>query len=360
MKTAGPSRHGTKMAENTIRLGLLGCGPIAQAAHLPALRKCESVVLTAVCDAADDLLQRVAPHIAAKDLFTDYDAFLQKADIDVVLIATADQYHVPLATKALHAGKHVLVEKPLGTNSQQCAQLAELADSTGLKLQVGNMKRHDAGIAFARRFVREHVGQVLSVSAWYRDAILRPEILDALVCKPALSNASIGPSEDPRADKRRYSLVTHGVHLFDTVAYLAGPPGALTAKTSHMFDQDTWHGLIEFRHGGIGHFELSVKLNWDWSEGYAVYGERGSVEIRTFLPCQNRPSEVRAFDAEAQTWTSPLSTCGDAYKNQLDAFADAVLNDRPTNPDARDGLADVRMLEAVEESVRTGRRIELD
>ena len=100
-----------------------------------------------------------------------------------------------------------------------------------------------------------------------------------------------------------------------------------------------------------------MKVCGDYTEGYVVHGEHGSVEIRTFLPFYYRPSEVRAFEGRTQQWQTPLASDSNPYKNQLEAFARAVLEDRPTNPDAGDGWAAVSLLEAVEESVNCGHRV---
>ena len=346
--------------DNTLRIGLLGCGPIAQFAHLPALAKARRVRLTALCDAAQDLLQTIGRQTGVEQLYTSYDEMLAKAPIDAVLIAAADEFHVPLAVQALRAGKHVLVEKPLGTTAAECLSLVELVQSTGLKLQVGSMKRHDPGIASARRFIEEELGQVLSVSGWYCDTLFRPALQHTLLPPVVQSERRIAPRVDPKSNKRHYSLVTHGAHLLDMLRYLGGPVSAVTARLAERFGQHTWHGLLKFAAGGLGHFELTVKVNADWSEGYRIYGEQGSVEAETFLPFYHRPSRVRLFSARRECWQTPLATHSNAYKNQLEAFAAAVLDDRPTNPDAADGLAVVRLLEAIEKSVDEGRLVEID
>jgi predicted dehydrogenase len=344
----------------TLRIGLLGCGPIAQFAHLPALAKARRIQLVALCDAAEDLLQTIGRQTGVERLYTSYDKMLAEAPIDAVLIAAADAFHVPLATRALQVGKHVLVEKPLGTTAAECESLVDLVQRTGLKLQVGSMKRHDPGIATAQRFIQGELGQVLSVSGWYCDTLFRPDLQDALLPPIVHSKRKVAPRVDPKADTRHYSLVTHGAHLLDNLRYLGGPISAVAVQCAETFGQHTWHGLLEFAAGGLGHFELTVKVNADWSEGYRVYGEHGSVEVETFLPFYHRPSRVRLFSARGACWQTPLGAHSNAYKNQLEAFAAAVLDNQPTNPDAADGLAVVRLLEAIEKSVDEGRRVEID
>lgn len=349
----------TTCEKRPLRMGLLGCGPIAQFAHLPALAKARRVELTAICDAADDLLQAIGQRTGVADLYTDYGTMLAHAPIDAVLIAAADAFHVPLAAQALEAGKHVLVEKPLGVSAAECRRLVELVSRTGLKLQVGSMKRHDPGIAAARRFIERELGGVLSAGGWYCDTLFRPALQESLLPPILASQKKVTPRLNPKADVRHYSLVTHGAHLFDTMQCLCGPVAAVTVRHAERFGQHCWNGLFEFEGGGIGHFELVVKVNADWSEGYRVYGEHGCVEIETFLPFYDRPSRVRLFSSQNRCSETPLGEHSNAYKNQLEAFAAAVLDDLPTSPNAAEGLAAVQTLEAVELAVAEGRRVEI-
>lgn len=347
------------MEQRVLKIGLLGCGTISQFAHLPALMRARGIQLTAICDAGRDLLEAMGARANVRNLFTDYSQFLDQADVEAVLIAVPDEFHFVLARQALEAGKHVLVEKPMGINSQECALLAEIVRRTGLKLQVGCMKRHDPGIVFAQQFIQERVGEVFSASAFYRDSLFRYDVQEAILPRVITSAQAIRPSKDPKtADRRHYSLVTHGAHVFDTLRFLAGNISGVTASLAEKFDQYSWHGLLHYEGGALGHFELSVKVNDDYVESYVVHGEHGSVDIRTFLPFYYRPSEVRAFDARTRQWHTPLGSDSNPYKNQIEAFARSVVENRPVNPDAADGWAAVQLLEAVEASVNCGRRVE--
>jgi predicted dehydrogenase len=217
------------------------------------------------------------------------------------------------------------------------------------------MKRHDPGIAFAHDFIKDRMGELFAASGWYRDSMFRYDVQEAILPRLVTSSESIRPVLDPKtADRRHYSLVTHGAHLFDTLRFLAGNVSDVNVSLVEKCNQYFWHGLLHFETGALGTFELSVKVSGEYTEGYFVHGEHGSVEIRTFLPFYNRPSEIRAFDGRTQRWHTPLASNSNAYKNQIEAFARAVLEDRPTNPDAADGWAAVSLLEAVEESVTHG------
>src|SRR5215204_2002304 len=148
--------------QRTLGVGVLGAGPISQAAHFEACRKAKNAELYAICDVAEDLLERVVAMHAPRKAFGDYNAMLADPDADAIIVAVADQFHVPMALKALEAGKHVLVEKPMGVTVEECEELKDRAEATKLVVQVGTEKRFDEGIDFARDFVREEIGEMIA------------------------------------------------------------------------------------------------------------------------------------------------------------------------------------------------------
>jgi predicted dehydrogenase len=124
-------------------IGVLGAGQIAQAAHFSAVRKAKTAQLYAICDAADDLRMRMAAVHQPTTTFADYDAMLADDNVDAVIVAVADQFHVPLSIRALEAGKHVLVEKPMATTVEDAEALLEVAKTQNRVVLVGHEKRYD-------------------------------------------------------------------------------------------------------------------------------------------------------------------------------------------------------------------------
>src|SRR6266849_5972023 len=112
-----------KKESRLLRIGVLGCGPIAQFAHFDACRKARNAELYAICDVAEDLLAKMAAVYEPRVTFREFDDMLADPQVEAVIVATSDQFHVPLTLKALEAGKHVLVEKPLGVTIEECEQL---------------------------------------------------------------------------------------------------------------------------------------------------------------------------------------------------------------------------------------------
>lgn len=347
------------MLKQKLPIGILGCGAISQIAHIPAALRAQKVQLAAICERDSTLLTRVADKAGVASRFTDYDQMLASPEIAAVVVAVPDPLHVPLAMQALRAGKHVIVEKPLGATSAECADLIRLVESTGLKLQVGCMKRHDPGIRFAQEQVQTRLGRILSFSAVFQDSLFR-SAMQATCLDPIITSDRSGASNDKwKSDRRHYNLFTQGAHLFDMLHFLAGPLVAVRAIESEVNGNYSWHGLLENAAGAAGHFELTCKISGDWCEQYHVAGEGGNVAIDVGLWFYHRPAQVRSFAGDRQLWTQPLTGHSNMFANQLDAFAESIERNSSTSPDVRDGIAVLEILEAVEVSVRTGQRVEI-
>lgn len=354
-----------------LRVGVLGAGPIAQFAHLEACRKAANAELYALCDLAEDLLEQVAAEHRPKRTFTDYDAMLADDDVDAVIVAVADQFHVPAALRALDAGKHVLVEKPMGVSVAECEELYRKVEATGLTLQVGTMRRFDAATAFAHRFVREELGALVALKAWYCDSAYRYTMTDALQPIPRVSAAARRPEGDPKADRERYAWLGHGSHLIDTARFLAGD---ITRVSAQLVDRPRpsvergdhtasrgeagmlcWFVACEFAGGAAGHLDLTLGVRMDWYEGYAVYGEQGSVLGRAFQPWYLRSSEVECFSARDGRYHRPLAEDGHFFRRQVEGFARTILDGaQQEGATAADGLAALQVMDAIERSLTAG------
>lgn len=337
------------MSNKPVRIGLVGAGRIAQAAHLPAAVKADGIELVAVADPNEFIAKGVADSYGITG-YTDTNEFLEH-DLDAVIVAAPDRLHLPLATLALNAGKHVLVEKPLAANAAEAQQLIDLAAAKGLKIQVGSMKRHDPGIEFAKASLPK-IGRILSVQTWYRVmSDLRPGT-EATLFPPIVMDPAVRATENSfKAAREQYLLVTHGAHVFDGVRYLAGDLTSVSARVANVGDDFTWHGTGRLAEdGGLVSFEISANVHAQWSEGFEIFGEKGSIRVDTHFPFFRRASDVSVYieaDGVAQV---PSFGDQNAFERQLEAFANSIRNDVDTVPNGHDGLAAVRFLEAVAES----------
>jgi predicted dehydrogenase len=343
-----------------LRMGILGCGPISQFAHLESVQKGRNVTLHAVCDADSELAQRFGGFYDAERVYNDYDQMLADPDVDAVVIATSDAFHVPAAIRALSAGKHVFCEKPIGLSVEEVEDLKRHVDRSGLVLQIGHMLRFDPGIQATREFIVDEIGELLALKAWYCDSTHRYTITDAIQPLARTGSKAIKPAGDQKADKQRYYMLAHGSHLVDLARYLAGPITSVQTRLSERFGAYCWFVDTEFENGTLGHLDLTIGVRMDWHEGFQLYGQNGSAIGKIFNPWYYRASEVDIFRESEGAYRRVLGADGHFYRRQIEGFADVVLKGIPMNgASIEGGIASIRAMVAIAQSARTGKPVAL-
>jgi predicted dehydrogenase len=324
-------------ARTPLRLAIVGCGRIAQVAHLPAVAKSQLVELDAVSDPSETLARGVS------------DRYGVPGYRDAVLIAVPDRFHLELATAALRAGKHVLLEKPAAVTSDEARELADLAAKVDRKVQIGAMRRHDPGLQYARAAVAE-LGPILTASFWYRLPTALRASTEAALFPAIVVDPEVRSTEGAfKADRESYLLRTHGAHVFDSVRYLFGDVTQVRAELATSGADLNWCGRLRTS-AGPASFEISANIHSNYTEGVEIFGANGQLSIRSYFPFYRQASTVRVFDEQSASWRQPDYGAVDPYQRQLEAFATAVVEDGPTDPDAADGLAALLLIEAVARS----------
>ncbi|SDG02171.1 Predicted dehydrogenase [Celeribacter baekdonensis] len=343
-----------------LNIGILGCGPIAQAAHFESAAKAKNAELYAICDLADDLRERMAATHAPKNSFANYEEMLADPELDAVVIATTDAFHVQASISALRAGKHVLCEKPLGISVEEVEELRSEVEASGKVLQVGNMKRFDPGIQSAKAFIDQEMGEMLALKVWYCDSTHRYAVTDAVQPLMVKSAKAKKPPVNPKADLERYYMLAHGSHLLDTARHFAGEIVEVEARLRNRYGAYCWFIDVAFANGVIGHLDLTVSVRMDWHEGFQVYGEHGSILGKTYNPWLFKSSDVDVFREKTGTTTRVLGADGHFYRRQLEALSDVVLKNAPmVGANIDDGVASVRGMVAIAQSVASGQAVKL-
>ncbi len=349
-----------KKQDRRLKVGILGCGSIAQFAHFESAVKARNADLYAICDVAEDLVQRMGDTYLPEKRFTDYEAMLADPALDAVVIATSDSFHVPASLMALKAGKHVLCEKPIGVGIEEVESLAAAVKKSDKILQIGHMKRFDPGLEAGRDFAQSEMGQQLAFKAWYCDSTHRYTITDAVQPLAIRSATAKKPVIDPKSDLRRYYMLAHGCHLLDISRYFCGEIVEVQARLNEKFGAYSWFIDVAFANGCMGHLDLTIAVRMDWHEGLTLYGENGSINAKTYNPWYYKSSDVEIFHEKDATYRRPLGADGHFYRRQLEGFADVILNGAPMRgADIHDGIASVRAMVAVAQSAHTGKSVRL-
>ena len=134
--------------EKTVKIGIIGCGGIANSKHMPSLKKLPNVEMVAFCDIIAERAENAAKKFGTADAksYVDYKEMLKDAAIDVVHVCTPNRSHSFITVDALEAGKHVMCEKPMAINAEEAKKMLDAAERTGKLLTIGyqNRQRKDA------------------------------------------------------------------------------------------------------------------------------------------------------------------------------------------------------------------------
>jgi predicted dehydrogenase len=178
---------------------------------------------------------------------------------------------------------------------------------------------------------------------------------------PWRSERARRPEGDPKADRRRYFILTHASHLVDTARCLGGEIARLRARLAEKFGAYSWFVEVEFAGGALGHLDLTIPVRGDFEEGFQIYGENGSVKGRVHLPWFHKAAEVECFSVRDRQFHRPLGEDAHTYKRQIEGFAAAILEKRPQEgAGIDDGVAAMRTLVAIARSAASGEWVRPD
>ena len=200
------------MAQRKIKVGIVGCGVVATAYYLPFLMKMETVTVQAVCDRFSTRTAACARLFGAPEQYQDYDDMIDHADIEAMFILTAPGTHVRFALKAIAAGKHVLVQKPMATTMEDARKIADAVRAAKVKalIEPSSNTRLDPDTALLRDLVcRGVLGEVL----WFSLAYTGPttygptQIVGVLgSCKSVMATARIGVTDHMIVPESQYDV----------------------------------------------------------------------------------------------------------------------------------------------------------
>jgi len=130
-------------ANDKVRIGIIGCGGIANGKHMPSLAILENVEMVAFCDIIEERALKAKEKFGTPDskTYTDYKKLLEDKTIDVVHVCTPNRSHSYITVDALESGKHVMCEKPMAINSEEAKKMLDASKRTGKKLTIGYQSR---------------------------------------------------------------------------------------------------------------------------------------------------------------------------------------------------------------------------
>lgn len=327
-----------------IKWGVLGCAGIAAKAVIPAIQSSRLGRVAAIASRDAEKASAMATRFGIEKSYGSYEDLLSDPDIDAIYNPLPNHLHVPMTIKALEHGKPVLCEKPIALNAAQASELAEAQKAANLPVAEAFMVRHHPQWKKARAMVAEgRLGDVRAIQTIFAYYLDDP--------KNVRNQADIGGG----------GLFDVGCYAINTARFLfdAEPLRAIAMmENDPVFDTDRLtSGLLAFPEGRQLAFTCSTQLSL--TQKVTVLGTRGRLEIPIPFNAPADQQTVLIFDdgrdlaggGRQEIVIEPV----DQYREQVDAFAEAVLSGTPLETGLDDAIANMKAIDALFRSATSGR-----
>jgi len=327
-----------------IRWGVLGCAGIAAKAVIPAIQSSRLGRVAAIASRDAEKASAMATRFGIEKSYGSYEDLLSDPNIDAIYNPLPNHLHVPMTIKALEHGKPVLCEKPIALNAAQASELAEAQEAANLPVAEAFMVRHHPQWKKARAMVAEgRLGDVRAIQTIFAYYLDDP--------KNVRNQADIGGG----------GLFDVGCYAINTARFLfdAEPLRAIALmENDPVFGTDRLtSGLLAFPEGRQLAFTCSTQLSL--TQKVTVLGTRGRLEIPIPFNAPADQQTVLIFDdgrdlaggGRQEIVIEPV----DQYREQVDAFAEAVLSGTSLETGLDDAIANMKAIDALFRSATSGR-----
>lgn len=327
--------------QKTFHWGILSTANIGRKAMIPALQASPMAEVTAVASRDDGRARRFADDLNIPKAYGDYQAMLDDPEIDAVYNPLPNHLHKPWSIKAAQAGKHILCEKPLALNPQECEEMIAAAEANNVLLMESFMYRHHPRIQAAARMVQSgELGQIKTIESAF--------------------TFHLGDKDDIRYQPEMGggAVMDVGCYCINLSRLMAGrEPQAVQARAawSESGVDEQLVGLLDFGEGLLAHFDCG--FNQSRRQRAIIAGTEGFIVLRdVFLP-GTKASQIHIIqDDESQV--QPF-TGVDEYRLIAEDFMRSVEKGQVPTPPS-DAVANLRVIQTLLESARAdGKTISL-
>lgn len=355
-----------------LKIGIIGCGGIANSKHLPSIKKVGGAEVVAFCDIILEKAEKSAAKFGAEGarVFEDYRDLL-KEDLDAVYVCTPNRSHSVITVDALHAGKHVMCEKPMAINYAEARKMLEAARETGKVLTIGYQSRYRAD------------------SQYLKSAIVAGELGEIYVARANAVRRRAVPTWGVFLNEYEQGggpLIDIGTHALDLTLWLMDnyKPKYAVGTTYHKLNQDrntanAWgdwdpekftvedsaFGFIVMENGATIMLSAAWALNTlDVEEATATLsGTKGGADFHDGLRI-NGVRHGRQFvetpDLKAGSVAFYAGTSADPQDLEQQVFHAAIRGKGELTVLPEQALMVTRILEAIYESAKTGKPVYFD
>jgi len=328
-----------------IRYAVIGLGHIAQTAVLPAFQHTENSELVALVTGnpkkAKELSKRYGLNAYGYD---DLEIAIDHEEVDAVYVATPNSLHREYTERAARAGSHVLCEKPMATTERDCAAMIEATEQNNVKLMIAyRLHFDDANLHAIEVAESAKLGDVRYFSSLFGIRVHRENVR----LKKELGGGT---------------LFDIGIYCINAARYLFGEEpieviGLTASKEEKRFseEEEMTGAILRFSQERMAIFTCSFG-----SAGigyYSLVGSKGHLRMDNAYEYRRDSKCVVTIEGER---SERVFKAGDQFAAELAYFSDCILNNRAPEPSGREGLADVRVINAIYASAKTRRSVKLE
>ncbi|WP_139994173.1 Gfo/Idh/MocA family protein [Paenibacillus paridis] len=367
------------MSKGKLKIGIIGCGGIANQKHMPSLAKLSHMgEMVAFCDVIEEKAQKAAQDFGSEGakVYVDYKKLLEDESIDVVHVLTPNLQHSYITVDALEAGKHVMCEKPMAINSIEAKKMVDAAKRTGKKLTIGYQNRFRNDSQILHKACREgDLGDIYMTKA---HAVRRRGV----------------PTWGVFLDKEQQGggpLIDLGTHALDLALWFMdnykpkSVSGSVYHKMADKFEgnmmgawdperydvEDSAFGFIKMENGATIFLEASWILNTtDAKEAMTTLcGTEGGAEMKASSTFGKSDVIFNSAKHGQLVETKPSFSGGIAYfgpgaeddgVKEARQWLDSIINDTEPLVKPEQAYVVTQILEAIYKSAETGKVVEFE
>ena len=335
----------------SLKVAIVGTGYIGQI-HARSVQNTPGLVLHAAVNNQPDLLAAFCADYKVPHQYTSVEDLLKSGDLDAMVVATPNYLHAPFTIAAMKAGVPVMVEKPMALNSREAEEMADASQKSSAALMVAHCWRFDEEVRWINHQVSAgKIGKIIRTKGYGAHVHWGPQ---GWFTQKAFAGGG--------------ALADMGIHAIDTARFLLGDPQPLrvyarisTSYTNYNVD-DTGLILITWDNGVTSYVESGWwQPHIDGPEASTqLYGTSGFAQVfPTRLELPNAAEQKVEISDPGFPFPREEHCPQMMYDTQMAYFADCILTGRTPVPGAKEGLVNIRIVDAAYKSSQTGEVVKL-
>ena len=349
-----------------MKVGIIGCGTIANHAHIPGYLHCGDVEIKYFCDIIPERAQACVEKYECGIAVEDYHVVLNDPEVTAVSVCTPNKMHAIIAIDAMKAGKHVLCEKPAARTYAEAQEMQKVQQETGMTLNIGVVNRFNNAVNLIREYIQSgELGEVFHVYASFRAHRSIPGLGGAFTTKEIAGGGA---------------LIDWGVHYLDIVMYCCGDPKAKTVSAetfsklgSPICDyvyKDSWahepihDGIYDVEEGVTGIIRTEgpvINVNGAWAQNIGeremfidFIGTKGGVRLQygkdfTYYSTKN----------DMLTTTTFVNRSTAMFQNEIDSFINCIESGEKLPSHIDSNILTSEMMDAIYRSAELHQEVTL-